>query len=64
MLEAVSWNLSDKAILRGVIRTQDGRIIHVVFENVLLVPELAINLLSVERIIAKGGKVVFNEPNA
>lgn len=50
--------------IRGVIMTQDGRAIHVIFENVLLVPELAINLLSVQRIIAKGGKVVFNEPNA
>jgi len=48
----------------GAVRTQDGETKRVLFKDVLLVPELKGNLLSVKRIVSLGGKVTFSVSNA
>jgi hypothetical protein len=48
----------------AMVKTKDGRSVSVSFKNALIVPELKRNLLSVKRVVANGGKVLFSPSNA
>jgi len=45
--------------VKAMVKAKDGRIVPVAFKDALIVPELRRNLLSVKRIVASGGKVLF-----
>lgn len=45
--------------LKAEVLTEQGTTIHVSFKDVLVVPDLGRNLLSVKKIVARGGKVIF-----
>jgi len=57
-------NSTGVGVAQGTVKTVDGRILRITFHEVLLVPGLGSNLLSVQRISAKGGKVVFTPNNS
>ena len=44
----------------GAVRSQDGESKRVLFKDVLIVPELKQNLLSVKKIASGGGKITFS----
>lgn len=50
--------------VKAMVKAKDGRTVSVSFKNALIVPELRRNLLSVKRIVANGGKVLFSPSNA
>lgn len=50
--------------IHGAVKTQQGSTISVSFNNVIIVPSLGRNLLSVKKIVARGGKVIFSPSNA
>lgn len=50
--------------VRAMVKTRDGRTVPVSLKDALIVPELKKNLLSVKKIVANGGKVLFSPSNA
>jgi len=50
--------------IHGIVQTNKGTNIDVSFNNVLVVPNLGRNLLSVKKIVSRGGKVIFTPNNA
>jgi hypothetical protein len=47
--------------VEGTVKSLDGRFVPIKFTDVLLVPDLGANLLSVKKLVAKGAKVIFAE---
>jgi hypothetical protein len=47
--------------VEGTVKSLDGRFVPIKFTDVLLVPDLGANLLSVKTLVAKGAKVIFAE---